>query len=96
MVVFGPESVGAVLKRRGFTVEGRGQTRDILLPLDNKSPLSGEQGNEFRRLFGHSSFRKLVRQITSGGGNARICQLTDIAGASADAYIDFLVKLGVA
>ena len=64
---FGPEPVGAVLSRRGLAIEAKGKTRDILLPLDRSPALPGEKINEFRRLFAHSSFRRLVRNITTGG-----------------------------
>jgi hypothetical protein len=94
--VMGPESVGGVLKRRGVTIETRGSIQDILLPLDRELPLSGEQCNEFRRLFSKSSFRKVIRQITSESGNATVEQLTKIAGDQTDSYIGFLSSIGVA
>jgi hypothetical protein len=80
--VFGPEAVGVVLKRRGFIIESRGNNRDILLPLNSTSPLSGEQFNKFRHLFGGSTFRKLVRKITSEPepGQASKEQLMGIGG----------------
>lgn len=94
--VFGPDSVEAVLKRRGWAMEARGNLSGILLPLERYPALSGKQCNEFRRLFAHSSFRKLARRLTSGGGRATVEQLAKIAGDHADQYIDFLVQLGVA
>lgn len=92
----GPEPVGAVLSSRGFTIKAKGNVGDILLPLDSPSALSGETINEFRRLFAHSSFRKLVRNITAGGGNAAMAELRTIAGGQADEYVRCLVELGVA
>ena len=93
----GPESVGAVLKRRGFSIAACGNKRDILLPLDSKLPLSGEQFNEFLRLFDKSTFRKLVRQILSAvvRGTAEVEQLANIAGEKTDEYLAFLTNLGV-
>ena len=93
---FGPEPVEAVLKRRGFTIETRGDNRNILLPLERKSPLSGEQVNEFRRLFSKAAFRKLIRRIILGTGKATMGQLASIAPDRADEYVAFLVSLGVA
>lgn len=94
--VFGPDPVEAVLKRRGWAIEARGNLSGVLLPLERYPALSGEQCNEFRRLFAHSSFRKLARRLTSGGGRATVEQLARIAGDDAGQYIDFLVQLGVA
>jgi hypothetical protein len=94
--VFGPDPVEAVLKRRGWSIEARGNKRDILLPLESDPPLSGQQYNEFLQLFAKSSFRKLARRITSGGGQSTMAQLAEIAGSQADQYVDFLVSLGVA
>jgi hypothetical protein len=94
--VIGPESVEGVLKRRGVTIETRGSIQDILLPLDRELPLSGEQCNEFWRLFSKSSFRKVIRRITSGSGNATVEQLTKIAGDQTASYISFLSSIGVA
>jgi hypothetical protein len=94
--VMGPESVEEVLKRRGVTIETRGNIQDILLPLDRELPLSGEQCNEFRRLFSKSSFRKAIRQITSGSGCATVEQLAKIAGDQTESYIGFLLGMGVA
>jgi hypothetical protein len=93
---FGPEPVGAVLSRRGLAIETKGKTRDILLPLDRSPALPGEKINEFTRLFAHSSFRRLVRNITTGGHNATLSELRKIAGRQADEYARFLAALGVA
>lgn len=94
----GPEPVEAVLKRRGFSIAARGNRRDVLLPLDSQPPLSGEQFNEFRRLFDKSTFRKLIRQITSAAvpGTVKIEQLAKTAGEKTDEYVTFLTNLGVA
>lgn len=92
----GPESPGAVLSGRGFKIEGKGNLRDILLPLDGPKTLTGETVNEFRRLFGHSSFRKTIRNITAGRGQASIAQLREISGSDADGFVQFLVDLEVA
>lgn len=94
--VFGPDPVEAVLKRRGWAIETRGNKRDILLPLEAHPPLSGQQYNEFVQLFAKPPFRKVVRRLTSGGGRATVEQLAQIAGDHANQYIDFLVQLGVA
>ena len=94
--VFGPEPVAAVLKSRGFTIAKRGNRRDVLLPLKSDPPLTGEQFNRFRQLFGATSFRKLVRHITAHGSRATMEQLRKISGDQADEYVAFLVELGVA
>ncbi|MCH7621470.1 MAG: hypothetical protein IH870_06195 [Chloroflexi bacterium] len=93
----GPEPVEAVLKRRGFGIAARGNKRDVLLPLDSQPALSGEQFNEFRRLFDKSTFRKLIRQITSAAvpGTVKIEQLAKTAGEKTDEYVTFLTNLGV-
>ena len=91
--VFGPENIEAVLKRRGFTIGKRGNYQDILLPLEREPPLSGEQINEFRRLFSKISFRKLCREIILGQGELN--RLTKIASGRADEHIEFLEDLGV-
>lgn len=90
--VFGPDPVGSVLKWRGFTIEGRGNNRDILLPLD-RTVLSGETCNEFRRLFAHISFRKVCREIILGRGDLET--LGQIASGAIEEYINFLKGLDV-
>ena len=52
--------------------------------------------NEFRRLFAHSSFRKVVRRITAGRGDSNLGDLKTISGNRTDEYVRFLVELGVA
>ena len=64
--------------------------------MDRDIPVSGEEINEFRRLFGHASFRKVIRHITSHAGAATREELSKIAEGRIDEYIRFLVDLGVA
>ena len=92
----GPEPPGSVLSGRGFKIEDKGNLRDILLPLDSPNTLKGGIVNEFRRLFGHSSFRKTIRNITAGGGRASLAKLREISGDDADRFVQFLVELEVA
>ena len=94
-MVVGPDSVKGILRHRGFFVESNGKNHDILLPLDREIPLSGEDCNEFRRLFSHASFRKMVRQITADNGGAHIDQLSAICGNHSQEYIGFLERIGV-
>ncbi len=93
----GPEPVEAVLKGRGFSIAARGNKRDVLLPLDSQPALSGEQCNEFCRLFDKSTFRKLIRQITSAAdpGTVKVEQLARTAGEKTEEYVTFLTNLGV-
>jgi hypothetical protein len=95
--VIGPENVGAVLRRRGFEIAARGNDQDILLPLHCEPPLSGEQINRFRELFSKSTFRKLIRKVTSepDSGTASLEELIAISGRRTDEYIRFLKDLGV-
>jgi len=94
--VIGPEPVGTILRRRGFTIEARGNIRDIVLPLQRETPLSGEQVHEFRRLFNKAAFRKLIRQVALGTRGTIMERLRQIAPNRADEYVRFLIDLEVA
>lgn len=92
----GPDPVGAILNHRGFKIERRGDNRNILLPLDSATPLTGEQFNRFHHLFGNTTFPKLVRHITAHSGDVPLAELKGISGEYAEQYVDFLLELGVA
>lgn len=91
----GPERVEVQLKRRGYTIERRGDKLDVLPPLEFDQ-FAGDLINKFREFYGRASFRKLVRQITSGGGSATLEQLVQTAGGRVDEYVGLLQQLGVA
>jgi hypothetical protein len=98
MTFFGPDSVESVLRHRGQVIASRGDVRHILLPLEHRDrPLSGEDFLQYVELFGKASFRKLVRRLMrQPRGLTPISELEAIAGESAEDYITFLVRLGVA
>lgn len=95
-IVSGPEPVGTILKRRGFTIAAQGNIRHVVLPLRREIPLSGEQVHEFLRLFNKAAFRKLIRQVALGTYGITMERLREIAPNRADEYVNFLVNLDMA
>lgn len=97
------ESVLAVLRRRGFEAKETGNELQSLYPLEREAGLGGG-GDEFEnyvRLFGKASFRKmartlLARQSAAGAtGVVAIGELKPQAGNSTLEYLKFLESLRV-
>lgn len=90
MATFFGRNLKSNLAQRGHVIASTGQKSHLIIPLDQTPPLSGDAINEFRKLFGHAAFRKMLRKLTSERRAAGYRDLKAIAGKQTDAYLSFL------
>lgn len=95
-MVIGPDSVGAILSHRGFSIEATGDNKDLLFPWEFRTGVGIGLLEASFGMFAKSSFRKFARHLTSHNGVSKTSDLRKIAGEETANYIQYLCDLGVA
>lgn len=94
---FETDAVDVVLRRRGHVVVGTGNTQELLVPVDERGFGPSPALAAYRKAFGGSTFRTLVRQVIGAHPAAvPLATLGKTAGDGVPGYIDILAELGVA